>query len=35
MEAVTQKGLGRAYRVRLRFNVMEENEIVEFRVTEL
>ena len=31
----TQKGLGGAYRVKLRFNVMEENEVVEFRVTEL
>jgi hypothetical protein len=35
MEAVTQKGLGGAYRVELRFKEMEENEIVEFRKTEL
>ena len=35
MEAVTQKGLGGAYRVKLRFDVIEEHEVVEFRVTEL
>ena len=36
MEAATQKALGGAYRVKLRFKVMEENdEVVEFRVTEL
>jgi hypothetical protein len=35
LEAATQNVLGGAYRVKVRFNVMQENEVVEFRVTEL